>query len=378
MLNINNEEEFTKSVRRFVETEIKPRAAEIDRDERFPVETVQKLGELGLFAIPFPKEYGGLGGTYKTYLTVVNEISKVCAATGLTYSCHVSLCAQPIYDYGTEEQKRKYLPRLLSGEYLGAFALTEPNAGTDAGQEESVAVLQGDRYVLNGAKFFITNAGYADVYIVFALTNKELGTKGMSAFIVESSFPGFSAGKQLSKMGMRGSATRPLIFKNVEIPKENLLGKEGDGFKIAMKTLDGGRVGIAAQALGIAQGALNETIAYAKKRKQFRRPISAFQNTQFQLADLFAEIEGARLLTVQAAAALDNKSKDLSLKAAVAKLYAAKVAVETTNKCLQLFGGYGYLKNEPIERMYRDAKITEIYEGTSEVQKMVISGALLR
>ncbi|MDD2433984.1 MAG: acyl-CoA dehydrogenase [Bacilli bacterium] len=368
---------FKTLLKDFVENEVKPIAAEIDEEERFPAETIKKMADIGLLGLPFPVQYGGCGGDNKMYSLAISTISKACATTGVAYSAHVSLCCQPIYQFGTEEQKQKYLPKLLKGEWLGAFGLTEPNAGTDASGQQTMAVLEGDHYVVNGSKIFITNAGYANVYIIFAMTDKSKGVKGISAFILESTTPGFTVGKKEKKLGIRGSSTCELIFENVKIPKENLLGKEGQGFSIAMKTLDGGRVGIASQALGIAQGAIEETVKYVKERKQFGRPISAFQNTQFELADMYAKTEAARLLVEQAADAKDTGDKSLSLKAAMAKLFAAETAMNVTTRCVQLFGGYGYTREYPIERMMRDAKITEIYEGTSEVQRMVISGAVL-
>ena len=362
----------------FVEKEVKPLAKEIDEQERFPVETVKKMAKMGMLGIIVPTQYGGVGGDYYTYITSVRKLSSACATTGVVLSGHMSLSVAPILEFGNEEQKQKYLPKLASGEWLGAFGLTEPNAGTDAAGQQTTAVDMGDYYLLNGNKIFITNAGYADVYIIFAMTDKSLGTKGISAFIVEASYEGFSVGKKEEKMGIRGSSTCELIFKDVRVPKENLLGKIGEGFKIAMKTLDGGRIGIAAQALGIAEGALEEAITYVKSRKQFNKPIAAFQNTQFTLADMKVRNEAARLLVYQAVEAKENKSKDLSFKAAMAKLYAAETASYVTNRAVQLFGGYGYTREYPVERMMRDAKITEIYEGTSEVQRMVISAALLK
>lgn len=362
----------------FIEKKVKPLAKEVDEKEMFPLENVKLMGKLGLLGITIPKEYGGVGGDYPSYIKAVRRLANACATTSVIMSGHVSLCVGPIMEFGTEEQKAKYLPKLATGEWIGAFGLTEPNAGTDAAGQQSYAVLDGDHYVLNGTKIFITNAGYANVFVVFAMTDRSKGVKGISAFILEKTFPGFSIGKVEDKMGIRGSSTCELIFKDVIVPKENLLGKEGEGFKIAMKTLDGGRIGIAAQACGIAEGALQETIDYVKVRKQFGRPISAFQNTQFTLADMKARTEAARLLVEQAANAKANHAKDLSMKAAMAKLFAAETASYVTNRAVQLFGGYGYTRDYPVERMMRDAKITEIYEGTSEVQRMVISGALLK
>jgi len=355
--------------RDFAENEVKPLAEELDEEERFPVETVEKMKKYGFLGIPFPKEYGGQGCDTLSYIMCVEELSKVCGTTGVIVSAHTSLGSNPIKQFGTEEQKQKYLVPLAKGEKIGAFGLTE------AGQTK--AVLEGDHYVLNGTKIFITNAGYADTYIIFAMTDKSKGNHGISAFIVEKDFPGFSVGKKERKMGIRGSATAELIMENCIVPKENLLGKEGQGFKIAMATLDGGRIGIAAQALGIAEGAFNETVAYVKERKQFGKPLSKFQNTQFVLADLKARIDAAQLLVYRAAIAKDTMDR-FSVESATAKLVAAETAMEVTTKCVQLMGGYGYTREYPVERMMRDAKITEIYEGTSEVQRMVISGAVLK
>ncbi|WP_432662490.1 acyl-CoA dehydrogenase [Wukongibacter baidiensis] len=363
--------------REFTENEVKPIAEEVDEKEMFPVETVKKLARYGLLGIPFPKEYGGQGGDNLGYAMAVEELSKACATTGVIVSAHTSLCAAPIYEFGTEEQKQKYLVPLAKGEKLGAFGLTEPNAGTDAAGQQTKAVLDGDHYILNGSKIFITNAGYADIYIVMAMTDKSKGVKGISAFIVEKDYEGFSIGKKEAKLGIKGSATCELIFENVKVPKENLLGREGKGFGIAMKTLDGGRIGIAAQALGIAQGSIDETVKYVKERKQFGRAIAKFQNTQFMLADMQTKTDASRLLVYRAARAKDNKQR-YSGDAAMAKLFAAETAMEVTTKAVQLHGGYGYTREYPVERMMRDAKITEIYEGTSEVQKMVIAGSMLR
>ncbi len=363
--------------REFTINEVAPMAHEIDEEEKFPYETVDKMAECGMLGIPFPKEYGGEGGDYLGYTIAVEELSKACGTTGVILSAHTSLGASPIYEFGTQEQKQKYLVPLAKGEKLGAFGLTEPNAGTDASGQQTTAVLDGDNYILNGSKIFITNAGPADVYIVMAMTDKSKGTRGISAFIVEKDTPGFSIGKKEKKLGIRGSATCELIFENCMIPKENLLGKVGQGFKIAMKTLDGGRIGIAAQALGIAQGALDATVTYVKERKQFGRSISAFQNTQFELANMKTKIEAARLLVYKAANKKDE-GKPFSVEAAMAKLYASEVAMEVTTKAVQLHGGYGYTREYDVERMMRDAKITEIYEGTSEVQRMVISADLLK
>ncbi len=371
------EQMFLEMIRSFAEKEVKPLAAEIDEQERFPIETVKKMSEIGLMGIPFPVEYGGAGGTNVMYSMAVEELSRVCATTGVVLSAHTSLCAAPIYENGTEEQKMKYLPKLCSGEWIGAFGLTEPNAGTDAGAQQTFAEEKDDHYVLNGNKIFITNAEYAHVYVVFAMTDKSQGTRGITAFIVEKGTPGFSIGKKELKMGIRGSATCELIFENCIVPKENLLGRVGGGFKIAMKTLDGGRIGIASQALGIAQGAMDETVKYTKERKQFGRSIAQFQNTQFQLADLQCRIQASRLLVRLAAWKKDMKIP-FTMESAQAKLYCAETAMDMTTKAVQFHGGYGYTREYPVERMMRDAKITEIYEGTSEVQRLVIASNLLK
>lgn len=363
--------------RDFAEREAKPIAAEVDEEERFPSETVEKMARYGFLGIPYGKEYGGQGCDTLTYAICVEELSRVCATTGVIVSAHTSLCCDPIAKYGTAAQKETYLPSLLSGRKIGAFGLTEPGAGTDASGQQTKAVLDNDRYILNGTKIFITNGGKAEVYIIFAMTDKSKGTKGISAFIVEKGFPGFSIGKKELKMGIRGSSTTELVFENCVVPKENLLGSEGKGFGIAMGTLDGGRIGIAAQALGIAQGAFDELVNYVKEREQFGRPLSAFQNTQFQLADMKTRIEAARLLVYSAALAKDS-GRRFSTDAAMAKLFASETAMEVTTKVVQLFGGYGYTRDYPVERMMRDAKITEIYEGTSEVQRMVIAGSVLK
>ncbi|MBR4993381.1 MAG: acyl-CoA dehydrogenase family protein, partial [Lachnospiraceae bacterium] len=349
-------------------------------------ETVKKMQKFGFMGIPIPKEYGGQGCDILTYAMCVEEMAKVCGTTSVIISAHTSLCIDPILTYGTEEQKKKYIPDLASGKKLGAFGLTEPGAGTDAQGQQTKAVLDGDEWVLNGSKCFITNGKEADVYIVIAVTGK-IEKKGkmlkeISAFIVEKGTPGFTFGTKENKMGICGSSTYELIFTDCRIPKENLLGQQGKGFPIAMHTLDGGRIGIAAQALGLAEGALETTIEYVKERKQFGRSIAQFQNTQFVLADLATKVEAAKLLVYRAAAKKDefktNSKISYSVEAAQAKLMAAEVAMEVTTKCVQLHGGYGYIKEYNVERMMRDAKITEIYEGTSEVQRMVISGALLK
>jgi butyryl-CoA dehydrogenase len=371
------DELFLQMIREFAEKEVKPLAAEVDEQERFPVETVEKMSKIGIMGISVPVIYGGAGGSNQLYSMAVEELSRACATTGVIVSAHTSLCIAPILENGTEEQKQKYLPKLAAGEWIGAFGLTEPNAGTDASSQQTVAVEDGDNYILNGTKIFITNAEYAHVYIIFAMTDKSKGTKGITAFIVEKGTPGFSVGKKEKKLGIRGSATCELIFENCVIPKCNLLGKVGGGFGVAMKTLDGGRIGIAAQALGIAQGAMDETVKYTKERKQFGRSIAAFQNTQFQLADMETRVQASRWL-VRVAAYKKDKKLPYSVDAAMAKLYCAETAMDVTTKAVQLHGGYGYTREYPIERMMRDAKITEIYEGTSEVQRMVISAALLK
>jgi len=368
---------FRQMIREFADKEIKPIAAEIDENERFPLESVEKMAGLGIMGIPVPAKYGGAGGDNIMYSIAVEELSRVCGTTGVIVSAHTSLCVAPILEQGTEEQKIKYLPRLCSGEWVGAFGLTEPNAGTDASAQQTTAVEDGDDYILNGTKIFITNAGYAHVYIIFAMTDKSIGVKGISTFIVEKDTPGFTIGKKELKLGIRGSATCELIFENCRIPKKNLLGKVGGGFSIAMKTLDGGRIGIAAQALGIAQGAIDETIKYTKERKQFGKSISYFQNTQFQMADLYTKIEASRLL-VRSAAFKKDSGVSYSCDAAMAKLFASECAMEVTTKAVQFHGGYGYTREYPVERMMRDAKITEIYEGTSEVQRMVIAAKMFK
>lgn len=364
-------------LRQFANEVVKPLAKEVDEHERFPEETVPKMAEIGLMGIPFAKNYGGAGGDNLGYAMAVEELSRACATTGVIVSAHTSLGASPIAEFGTEAQKQKYLVPLAQGKHLGAFGLTEPNAGTDAGAQQTTAVLDGDDYIINGSKIFITNGYYADTYIVMAMTDKAQGTKGISAFIVEKGTPGFTFGPKEKKLGIRGSATTELIFENVRVPKENLLAKEGHGFKIAMKTLDGGRIGIAAQALGIAQAALDATISYTKERKQFNRPLSYFQNTQFQIADMSTQIEAARLLVYRAAWCKDQ-GLPYSKEAAMAKLFASEVAMAVTTKAVQLHGGYGYTREYDVERFMRDAKITEIYEGTSEVQRMVIGAAALK
>lgn len=375
---LSKEQEMIRSVmKEFAENEVEPIAAEIDETGRFPKETIEKMARYNMLGIPFPVEYGGAGGDELAYAIAVEELSKACGTTGVICSAHTSLGCWPIYKYGNEEQKQKYLIPLAKGEKLGAFGLTEPNAGTDAAGQQTIAIPDGDNYILNGTKIFITNGGQADVYIIFAMTDRSKGTRGISTFIVEKGFPGFSIGKVEEKMGIRASSTTELIFRDCIVPKENLLGKEGKGFGIAMSTLDGGRIGIAAQALGIAEGALDETIKYLKEREQFGRPLAKFQGLQWMIADMATEIEASKLLVYKAAY---NKSKGFpyNKEAAMAKLFAANTAMSVTTKCVQLHGGYGYTKDYPVERMMRDAKITEIYEGTSQVQQMVIAANLLK
>ena len=384
---LSKKHEMARSLfKEFAENEVKPLAQEVDETEKFPRATVDKMAKYGFLGIPVPKELGGQGCDILTYAMCVEELSKVCGTTGVIVSAHTSLCVDPILTFGTPEQKAKYVPDLASGKKLGAFGLTEPMAGTDAQGQQTKAVLDGDEWVLNGSKCFITNGKEADGYIVIAVTGKveKRGRtmKEISAFIVEKGTPGFTFGVKEKKMGIRGSSTYELIFTDCRIPKENLLGKQGKGFNIAMHTLDGGRIGIAAQALGLAEGALETTIAYVKERKQFGRSIAQFQNTQFQLADMATKVKAAQLMVYRAALKKDEYQAgakvSYSVEAAMAKLYAAEVAMEVTTKCVQLHGGYGYIREYDVERMMRDAKITEIYEGTSEVQRMVISGALLK
>ncbi len=361
--------------REFAENEIKPLAAEIDEEERFPWEIVNKMGPLGMMGVYFPKKYGGGGADVLSYAMCVEEVGKVCGTTSIIISSHTSLCCAPIYDFGTEEQKQKYLPALLRGEKVGAFGLTEPSAGTDAAGQQTTAVLHGDHYVLNGSKIFITNGGAAEVYVIFAMTDKSKGSRGISAFIVEKDFPGFSIGREEKKMGIRGSSTAELVMEDCIVPKENLLGREGQGYKIALHTLDGGRIGVGAQALGLGEGAVNEAIAYTGERIQFGQRISQFQWTQFQIADMATKMQAAQYL-VYAAACAKEAGLDYSLQAAMAKLFASEAASDVTRRAVQLFGGYGFTRDYPVERLMRDAKITEIYEGTSEAQRMVIARAL--
>ncbi len=364
-----------RMVRDFAQNEVAPKAAERDEEERFDRDIIVKMAELGLMGIPWPEEYGGIGGDYLAYCIAVEELAKVCASTAVTLSAHTSLASWPLYRFGTEEQKQKYLKPLALGEKLGAYGLTEPGSGSDAGAMKTTAKLEGDHYVLNGAKIFITNGGEADIYVVFVLTDPALKQKGTTAFIVEKGMPGFSIGKKEKKLGIRSSPTTEIIFQDCQIPKENVLGKVGEGFTIAMKTLDGGRNGIAAQAVGIAQGALEAAVEYAKQRHQFGKPIMAQQGIAFKLADMATNVEAARLLTYQAAW---RESKGLSYgkESAMSKLFAGDTAMKVTTEAVQVFGGYGYTKDYPVERFMRDAKITQIYEGTQEIQRLVISRML--
>lgn len=371
-------EMFRKTFRDFAEKEVAPTAAERDEEERFDMELFYKMGELGMCGLPWEEKYGGVGADFLAYVIAVEELSRVCASTGVTLSAHVSLCSWPIWKFGTEEQKMKYLVPLAEGKKLGAFAITEPGAGSDAGATRTTAVLDGDEYVLNGTKVFITNAYYADIYVVIARTGpKELKHKSISAFIVEKGTPGFSFGKKEKKLGIRSSATYELIFENCRIPKENLLGQEGDGFKIAMMILDGGRNGIAAQAVGIAQGAYEFALNYAKERIQFGKPIAEQQAIQFKLADMATRIEAARLLTYQAAW-LESHGYPYGKQSAMAKVFAGDTAMWVTTEAVQILGGYGYTREYPVERMMRDAKITQIYEGTNEIQRIVIANHILK
>jgi butyryl-CoA dehydrogenase len=365
------------AVREFAETEVTPIAAELDRDHRFPHELLPKLAEMNLMGMPYPEKEGGAGADYVSYVIAIEEISRACASTGIILSAHTSLATWPISKFGTQAQKDQYLHDMASGRRLGAFALTEPGAGTDAAAGTATATLHADGYALNGSKMFITNAPYAEVYVVFAKTDPERGTRGMSAFIVEKDTPGFAVGEAEHKLGIRGSSTPPIYFTECRVPKEALLGGEGDGFKIAMQTLDGGRIGVSAQALGIAQAALDASVAYAKERVQFGKPIANLQAIQWMIADMAMEIDAARLLVYRAASCVDN-GRPYSTEGAMAKLFASETASRVAGKAIQIHGGYGYTESYPVERNYRDAKITELYEGTSEVQRMVIARSALR
>lgn len=376
--NLTEEQEMLrKMVRDFAENDVEPTAAERDEEERFDRGIFDQMAELGLTGIPWPEEYGGIGADFVSYVIAVEELSRICASTGVTLSAHISLCSWPIYQYGNEEQKKTFLKRLAQGEALGAYALSEPGAGSDAASMKTAANKDGDDYILNGNKVWITNGGVADIYIVFAKTDPEAGSKGVSAFIVEKGMEGFTFGKKEKKLGIRSSPTTELIFENCRVPKENMLGAEGEGFKIAMMTLDGGRNGIASQALGIAQGALDAAVDYAKEREQFGKPIARNQGISFKLADMATEIEASRLLTYQAAW-LESEGESYGKASAMSKLFAGDTAMRTTVEAVQVFGGYGYTKDYPVERYMRDAKITQIYEGTNEVQRLVIGRMLTK
>ena len=369
-------EALRAKVREFAESEVKPIAFMLDKNNEFPTEAIKKLGEMDLMGIPYPKEYGGAGLDALSYAIAVEELSRVDGGTGVILSAHVSLGSYPIMAFGTEEQKKKYLVPLAKGEKIGAFGLTEPNAGSDAGGTETTAVLEGDHYILNGEKIFITNAPKADTYIIFAVTTPDIGTKGISAFIVEKGWEGFSFGDYYDKLGIRSSSTAQLLFNDVKVPKENLLGKEGEGFKIAMATLDGGRIGIASQALGIAQGAYEHALEYAKERIQFGKPIAHQQIISFKLADMATKLRAARFL-VYSAAELKENHEPYGMESAMAKQYASDICLEVVNDALQIFGGSGYLKGMEVERAYRDAKICTIYEGTNEIQRVVIAAHII-
>jgi len=364
-------------VREFAEKEVGPRAAELDEKEEYPIKNLEKMAQLGILGAIIPKEYGGAGLDTVTYAMIIEELSRKCASTGVVTSVHNSLTAWPIMHYGNEEQKKKYLPILARGDKIGAFGGTEPNAGSDLGAMQTTAELKGDKYIINGTKIFITSGPRAGIIIVFAVTDKEAGSRGISAFIVESDFPGYSVGSIFEKMGINGSLTSELIFEDMEVPKENLLGNEGEGFKIALATLDGGRIGIAAQAVGIAQAALDESVEYSKTRQQFGRPLAKFQAIQWMLAEMATKVEAARWLVRNAAYQKDLGNR-ISKEAAMAKLFAADTAVWCSDRAIQVHGGYGFTREYLVERLYRDARITGLYEGTSEVQKMVIAGSLLK
>ncbi len=361
--------------RRFADTEIRPIAREMDETETYSMELLRKMQKLGFFGIPYPKKYGGAGADTLTYTLCMEEVSKVDASTGITISVHTSLCCACIYGYGTEEQKENYLRPLVDGRKVGCFSLTEPNAGSDVTGLQTSAVLDGEEYVINGSKVFTTNSGFADTFIVFAVTDKAMGSEGITAFIVDRDTPGLTVSSNIPRMGIRAASNCEVSFENVRVPVANRLSREGTGFDIAMRALDGGRIGIGAQAVGISQGAINEALKYVKERKQFGKPIMSFQNTKFKLAEMQTKVDAARLLVWRAATMKDSK-EDYAAAAAMCKLYASDVANDVTRGCVQLFGGYGFSREYPVERMMRDAKITEIYEGTSEVMKMVIAGSL--
>ncbi|GIX58771.1 butyryl-CoA dehydrogenase [Bacillus paranthracis] len=370
-------EMIRKMVRDFAKNEVAPTAAERDEEERFDRALFDQMAELGLTGIPWPEEYGGIGSDYLAYVIAIEELSRVCASTGVTLSAHTSLAGWPIFKFGTEEQKQTFLRPMAEGKKIGAYGLTEPGSGSDAGGMKTIAKRDGDHYVLNGSKIFITNGGIADIYVVFALTDPESKQRGTSTFIVESDTPGFSVGKKESKLGIRSSPTTEIMFEDCRIPVENLLGEEGQGFKIAMQTLDGGRNGIAAQAVGIAQGALDASVEYARERHQFGKPIAAQQGIGFKLADMATDVEAARLLTYQAAW-LESEGLPYGKESAMSKVFAGDAAMKVTTEAVQVFGGYGYTKDYPVERYMRDAKITQIYEGTQEIQRLVISRMLTK
>ncbi|MGH0565280.1 acyl-CoA dehydrogenase AcdA [Bacillus cereus] len=370
-------EMIRKMVRDFAKNEVAPTAAERDEEERFDRALFDQMAELGLTGIPWPEEYGGIGSDYLAYVIAIEELSRVCASTGVTLSAHTSLAGWPIFKFGTEEQKQTFLRPMAEGKKIGAYGLTEPGSGSDAGGMKTIAKRDGDHYVLNGSKIFITNGGIADIYVIFALTDPESKQRGTSAFIVESDTPGFSVGKKESKLGIRSSPTTEIMFEDCRIPVENLLGEEGQGFKIAMQTLDGGRNGIAAQAVGIAQGALDASVEYARERHQFGKPIAAQQGIGFKLADMATDVEAARLLTYQAAW-LESEGLPYGKESAMSKVFAGDAAMKVTTEAVQVFGGYGYTKDYPVERYMRDAKITQIYEGTQEIQRLVISRMLTK
>ncbi|HSV97487.1 MAG TPA: acyl-CoA dehydrogenase [Spirochaetota bacterium] len=376
---LSDEQQMVKDMcRKFADNELAPKAAEYDRTHEFPWEPVKKLGEMGMLGVVYPEEYNGAGMDYVCYAIAVEEISRGCASNGVIVSAHNSLCLSPIYYYGTEEQKKKYLPKLTTGEWIGCFGITEPAAGSDAAGTKTTAELKNGKWVLNGTKNFITNGGVAHIAVVMAITEKGVGHKGLSMFIIEKGTPGFSVGKVEDKLGICASSTTELVFDNCEIPEANILGKKGEGFAVAMHTLDGGRVGIAAQAVGIAQAALDAAAKYAKERVQFNQPIAKLQAIQWMIADMATDIDASRLLTYRAAQLIGTGDRrKYSRYAAMAKLFASEASHRVTHKAIQVFGGYGYIKEYPVERHYRDARITELYEGTSEIQRLVISSNVL-
>lgn len=377
--NLTEEQQMVRDMcKKFADNELAPAAEHYDRTHEYPWDHVKKLGEMGMLGVVYPEEYNGSGMDYLSYAIAVEELSRGCASTGVIVSAHNSLCLSPIYYFGTDEQKKKYLSKLCTGEWIGCFGITEPDAGSDAAGTKTTAEFKNGKWVLNGTKNFITNGGVANVAVVMAVTEKGIGHKGLSMFIVENDTPGYSVGKTEDKLGICASSTTELVFDNCELPEENLLGKKGDGFKIAMHTLDGGRVGIASQALGIAQAALDASVTYAKERKQFNQPLSKMQAIQWMIADMATEIEAARLLTYRAAYLIGNgERRHHSKDAAMAKLYASEASHRATHKAIQIYGGYGYVKDYPVERYYRDSRITEIYEGTSEIQRLVIASNVI-